>query len=62
MRPGLVRVVLAMARIVDGRVPTPKPAAARVLFNVMDALHKGSTRRGNPAVVRALTEKGNESG
>lgn len=57
-RPTLVAVAAAMARILDGRVPTPKPAAAKVLVGVMDALHKGSLqRRGRLAVVRTMTEK-----
>jgi hypothetical protein len=49
-----------MARILDGRVPTPKPGAAKVLVNVMDTLHKGSAqaRRGNLALVREMTKEG----
>jgi hypothetical protein len=46
-----------MAKILDGRVPTPKPAAAKVLVGVLDTLHKGSAqgRRGNVAVVKSMT-------
>ncbi|HEY1440106.1 MAG TPA: hypothetical protein VGF65_04550, partial [Mycobacterium sp.] len=29
LRPSLAAVATAMARILDGRVPTPKPAAAK---------------------------------
>jgi hypothetical protein len=59
-RPALVAVAAAMARLLDGRVPTPKPAAAKVLVGVMDALHKGSARgrRGSLALVRTMTERG----
>ena len=64
LRPSLAAVALAMARILDGRVPTPKPATAKVLVSVLDTLHKGSAqgRRGSLALVRTMTEKGNESG
>jgi hypothetical protein len=56
-RPTLAAVALAMARILDGRVPTPKPAAAKALVSAMDALHKGSTqRRGNLALVKSMTK------
>ena len=60
LRPSLAAVALAMARILDGRVPTPKPAAAKVLVTVLDTLHKGSAqgRRGNLAVVKSMTKKG----
>ena len=59
LRPSLAAVALAMAHILDGRVPTPKPAAAKVLVSVMDTLHKGSaqSRRGNLALVRTMTKK-----
>jgi hypothetical protein len=58
-RPALVAIAAAMARILDGRAPTPKPAAAKVLVSVMDTLHKGSAqgRRGNLAVVRAMSSR-----
>jgi hypothetical protein len=48
-----------MARILDGRVPTPKPAAAKALVTVLDTLHKGSAqgRRGNLASVKSMTKK-----
>jgi hypothetical protein len=60
LRPSLAAVALAMARILDGRVPTAKPAAAKVLVSVLDTLHKGSAqgRRGNLAVVKSITKKG----
>jgi hypothetical protein len=60
LRPSLAAVALAMARILDGRVPTPKPAAAKVLVTVLDTLHKSSAqgRRGNLAAVRSITKKG----
>ena len=58
LRPSLAAIATAMAKILDGRVPTPKPAAAKVLVNVLDTLHKGSTqRRGNLALVRTMTKK-----
>jgi hypothetical protein len=40
------------------------PAAAKVLVTALDTLHKGSAqgRRGSLALVRTMTEKGNESG
>jgi hypothetical protein len=60
LRPSLAAVALAMARILDGRVPTPKPAAAKVLVSVLETLHRGSAqgRRGNLAVVNSMTRKG----
>jgi hypothetical protein len=53
-------IAAAMAKILDGKVPTPKPGAAKVLVSVLDTLHKGSAqqRRGNLALVRTMTEKG----
>ena len=58
-RPTLAAVALAMAKILDGQVPTPKPPAAKVLVSVMDALHKSPQgRRGHLASVKAMTEKG----
>jgi hypothetical protein len=58
LRPSLAAVALAMARILDGRVPTPKPAAAKVLVTVLDALRKSAQgRRGNLAVVKSMTKK-----
>jgi hypothetical protein len=60
LRPGLVQIALAMAKILDGHPPTPKPPAAKVLVSVMDTLHKGSAqgRRGNLALVKSMTKKG----
>jgi hypothetical protein len=59
-RPAMSAIAIAMAKILDGKVPTPKPAAAKALVNAMDALHKSSAqgRRGSLALVRSLTEKG----
>jgi hypothetical protein len=59
-RPAMSAVALAMSRILDGKVPTPKPGAAKVLATVLDTLHKGSAqqRRGSLALVREMTEKG----
>jgi uncharacterized protein YjeT (DUF2065 family) len=59
LRPSLAAVALAMARILDGRVPTPKPAAAKALVSALDTLHKSAQgRRGNLAVVKSMTKKG----
>jgi hypothetical protein len=60
LRPTLAAIAATMARILDGRVSTPKPAAAKALVNVLDTLHKGSAqeRRGNLALVRTMTQKG----
>jgi hypothetical protein len=58
VRPGLVQVALAMARILDSpRSPSPQPAAAKVLVAVLEMLRKGSAqgRRGSLAVVRAMS-------
>ena len=56
LRPSLAAVALAMARILDGRVPTPKPAAAKALVSEMDTLHKSAQgRRGNLALVKSMT-------
>jgi hypothetical protein len=58
-RPAMSAIALAMSRILDGEVPTPKPGAAKVLVSVLDTLHKGSAqgRRGNLAVIREMTTK-----
>lgn len=59
-QPGLAAIAVALAKVLDGRIPTPKPAAARQLVRVLDELHKASarTRRGGLALVKAMTEKG----
>jgi hypothetical protein len=60
LRPGLVAIAAATARILDNpRAPSAQPAAAKVLVSVLDTLHKGSAqgRRGNLAVVREMTTK-----
>jgi hypothetical protein len=56
LRPALVAIAAAMARVLDSTPPTPKPSAAKVLVSVLDTLHKGSAqvRRGNLTVVRAM--------
>ena len=58
-RPAMSAIVTAMAKILDGKVPTPKPAAAKVLVSVLDTLHKASAqqRRGNLALVKSMTKK-----
>ena len=58
-RPAMSAIAAWMARILDGKVPTPKPGAAKVLVNVLDALHKASAqqRRGSLALVREMTTK-----
>jgi hypothetical protein len=64
-RPGLAQTALAMARLLDNpRAVSSQPAAAKVLASLLGELRKGSARgrRGNLAVVRSLTEKGNASG
>jgi hypothetical protein len=57
LRPALVAIAAAMARVLDSTPPTPKPAAAKVLVTVLDTLHKGAAqgRRGSLAVVRAMS-------
>jgi hypothetical protein len=60
LRPGLVAIAAAMARILDNsRAPRAQPAAAKVLVSVLETLHKGSAqgRRGNLAVVCEMTTK-----
>ena len=55
-QPALVQVALALGRVLDGRVPTPKPAAAGRLVTVLDILHRGSERRGSRlSLVRSMT-------
>ncbi len=58
IRPALVAIALAMARVLDSTPPTPKPAAAKVVVSVMDTLHKASAsgRRGGLALVRTMVE------
>jgi hypothetical protein len=60
LRPSLAAVASRWRRSWTGRVPTPKPAAAKVLVSVLDTLHKGSAqgRRGSLALVRTMTDKG----
>jgi hypothetical protein len=59
VRPALVAIAVAMARVLDSTPPTPKPAAAKVLVSVLDTLYKVSAqgRRGSLAVVREMTTK-----
>jgi hypothetical protein len=64
-RPGLAQAALALARILDNpKAVNQQPAAAKTLASLLDKLRTAGAqrRRGNLAVVRALTEKGNESG
>jgi hypothetical protein len=54
--PALVQVALALGRVLDGRIPTPKPQAAGKLMVVLDKLHKGSELRGaRLSVVRQMS-------
>jgi hypothetical protein len=63
LRPALVAIAAAMARVLDSTPPTPKPAAAKVLVTVLDTLRKSAQgRRGNLAVVRDMTAKGGAPG
>ena len=59
LRPGLVAIVVCMARVLDSAASTPKPAAAKVLVSALDALHKASAqgRRGRLALVKEMTTK-----
>jgi hypothetical protein len=59
LRPGLVAIVVCMARVLDSAASTPKPAAAKVLVSALDALHKASAqgRRGRLALVEEMTTK-----
>jgi len=55
-RPGLAAGALAMARILDNPLAVPQqPAAAGQLFSILATLGKGSHRRGQLAVVKAMT-------
>lgn len=59
-RPALAAIALAMARILDNpRAKSTQAPAAKVLVNVLEALHKSSAqeRRGNLAVVKSMTAK-----
>jgi hypothetical protein len=60
LRPAMLAIAAAMARVLDSRASGPKPRAARVLASVLETLRKGSAqgRRGSLAVVKAMTEKG----
>jgi hypothetical protein len=59
LRPALVAIAAAMARVLDSTPPTPKPSAAKVLVTVLDMLRKSAQgRRGNLAVVREMADKG----
>jgi hypothetical protein len=56
-RPGIAAIASAMARILDGRAASSKPAAARQLARALDELHQGSgRRRGSLKLVRAMTD------
>lgn len=59
-RPGLVAGAIAMARILDNpKAISSQPPAARVLISMLEKLRSGSTtRRGNLALVKSMTEKG----
>jgi hypothetical protein len=58
-QPALAAAALCMGRVLDGRVPTPKPQACAKLMDVLDRLKKGS-ELGKPrlAAVRAMSGKG----
>jgi hypothetical protein len=60
LRPGLVAIAAAMARVLDAPASTPKLRAARVLASVLETLHRGAAqgRRGSLAVVKSMTERG----
>jgi hypothetical protein len=64
VRPGVAATALALARLMDGPAQTAKPAAAKVLASLLDRLRQASAhgRRGNLALVRQMSEKGNASG
>jgi hypothetical protein len=58
-RPAMAAIAIAMAKILDGKVPTPKPGAAKVLVSVLDTLHKSTPDRcGNLALVKGMTKRG----
>ncbi len=57
-RPGLAAMALSLAQLMDDpKARNQQPAAAKVLAGMLDALRSASAqgRRGNLAVVRAMT-------
>jgi hypothetical protein len=57
-RPALVAAAVSLAKVLDGpQAAHAKPAAARVLGDILDKLHSASMpdRRGRLAVVRSMT-------
>jgi hypothetical protein len=62
MRPGLVAVAVAMARILDNpKAVSSQPPAAKVLRVTLDKLPASAPgRRGNLRVGRAMTDRGEQ--
>jgi hypothetical protein len=59
LQPALAEIALALARVLDSpRAVSSHPAAAKVMADILDRLHKGAARthRGGLKVVRAMTE------
>ena len=60
-RPDLAQAALCLARLMDNpRAVNQQPAAAKALAWLLDKLRSASAhrRRGGPALVRTMTEKG----
>jgi hypothetical protein len=56
-QPALAQAALALARVLDGGVPTPAANAARGLADILDRLRKGSDlRKSGLAAVRAMSK------
>ena len=55
-QPALAQAALALARVLDGGVPTPAANAARGLADILDRLRKGSDlRKSTLTRVRAMS-------
>lgn len=57
-RPDLAATAVALARVLDGVIPTPKPGAAKQLADIMDRLRKGSDlRKSGLMAVREMSKQ-----
>lgn len=62
-QPALAQAALALARVLDGGVPTPAANAARGLADILDRLRKGSDlRKSRLASVRQMSRSAEQTG
>jgi hypothetical protein len=59
-QPGIAAACVALGRVLDGKIPSPKPSAAGKLAALLAGLRKDSGRAagGGLRMVRSMTQKG----